>query len=57
MRVLKAITRLEITATRVVGSSGEEWHLAPLPPLLQQVLDLAGLPATLYTQLATVNSG
>ena len=57
MRVLKAITRLEITATRVVGSSGEEWHLTPLPPLLQQILDLAGLPATLYTQLATVNSG
>jgi transposase len=57
VRILKAITRLEITATRVVGSSGEDWHLAPLPPLLQQILDLAGLPATLYTQLVTVNSG
>jgi transposase len=57
VRILKAITRLEITATRVVGSSGEEWHLTPLPPLLQQILDLAGLPATLYTQLATADSG
>jgi transposase len=56
-RILKAITRLEITATRVAGASEEEWHLTPLPPLLQQILDLAGLPVTLYTQLATVNSG
>jgi len=57
VRILKAIARLEITATRVEGSSEEEWHLPPLPPLLQQILDLAGLPATLYTQLATMNSG
>jgi transposase len=57
VRILGAIARLEITATRTVADTGEEWYLAPLPPLLQQILDLAGLPTTLYTKLATVNSG
>jgi transposase len=57
VRILGAIARLEITATRMAGGAGEEWCLSPLPPLLQQILDLAGLPATLYTDLATVNSG
>src|SRR5262249_29230199 len=50
VRILRAITRLEITATRMGGDGGGEWHLPPLPRLLQQILELAGLPETLYTQ-------
>jgi transposase len=57
VRVLRAVARMEITATRVFGMDNEEWHLAPLPPLLLKILDLVGLPATLYTNLATWNSG
>lgn len=57
VRILKAIARMEITATQMPGDMGEEWHLSALPPLLGQILDLAGLPITLYSKLATVNSG
>ena len=57
MRILRAIARLEITARRMVGRGGGEWHLPPLPRLLEQILDLTGLPVTLYTKLVTVNSG
>ena len=57
VRILGAIARLEITATRMVGRGGGEWHLPPLPRLLEQILDLTGLPVTLYTNLVTVHSG
>jgi transposase len=57
VRLLRAVARMEITATRMNGTEEEGWHLTPLPPLLRQILELAGLPVTLYTKLATVNSG
>jgi transposase len=57
VRMLCAVGRMEITVTRVLEMEKEEWHLSPLPPLLLKILDLAGLPATLYTNLAALNSG
>lgn len=56
VRILRAVARMEITATCVVAAGVEQWHLTSLPPLLRQILELAGLSASLYTQLATVNS-
>jgi transposase len=56
-RLLRAIARMEIAAVRVVGCDTEAWQLSLLPPLLLKILELAGLPATLYTKLATVSSG
>ena len=56
VRMLRAVARMEITVTQVLGQE-EEWHLSPLPPLLLKILDLAGLPTTLYTNLGTLNSG
>ena len=56
VRILRAIGRMEIAAIQVCSSEGDQWELSPLPPLLRQILDLAGLSETLYTKLATVNS-
>jgi len=51
VRWLKAITRMEITATEV--DLGEEicWHLTPLPPLLTKIMKLLQLSPRLYTSL------
>jgi transposase len=57
VRILRAVARMEITATCVAGVGGEEWHLSSLPPLLGQILELVGLPLTLYTKRAITNSG
>jgi transposase len=57
VRILRAIARMEITVMCVVVNGAEEWHVSSLPPLLRQILALAGLPETLYTKLATLNSG
>jgi transposase len=57
VRMLRAVARMEITATCAVAEGVEQWHLSALPPLLGQILELAGLPASLYSQLATMNSG
>jgi transposase len=56
VRILRAIGRLEITAINVGGDKEAHWYLAPLPPLLRQILDLAGLPETLYLNIASTNS-
>jgi transposase len=50
-RCLKAISRLEITATRVGAGQQAQWHVTDLPPLLQRILKLLHLPLTLYTNL------
>src|SRR5438128_189731 len=55
-RTLRAVARMEITATCAVVDGFEQWHLSALPPLLRQILELVGLPASLYTQFATLNS-
>jgi transposase len=56
VRILRAVARMEITATCAEVGGMKHWHMTSLPPLLQKILDLAGLSASLYTQLATVNS-
>lgn len=57
VRLLRAIARMEITATQIVGMQESEWHLSTLPPLLLQILDLAGLSLSLYTKLGAEYSG
>lgn len=56
-RLLKAVARMEITATQVGDGESAVWHLSSLPPLLEQILALAGLPISLYTNLITSNTG
>jgi transposase len=55
-RVLSAIARAEITATRVDDGDDRRWHLTPLPQLVSRVLAYLGLAETVYTQIV-MNSG
>jgi transposase len=55
-RVLSAISRAEITLTRMVSGAEVRWHLKPLPLLVKQVLGYLGLSEALYTRLL-INSG
>jgi transposase len=50
-RCLKAISRMEITATGVAADQQLHWHLTDLPPLLKRMLELLHLSPTLYTRL------
>jgi transposase len=50
-RCLKAISRMEITATRVEIGEDIQWHVTDLPPLLKRIMKLLHLPPTLYTRL------
>jgi transposase len=50
-RCLKAISRMEITATRVASGEEVQWHLTDLPPLLKRIIKLLHLSPTLYTRL------
>ena len=50
-RCLKAIGRMEITATRLETTEGVQWHMTPLPQLLKRMLKLLNLSPTLYTRL------
>jgi transposase len=52
VRLLRAVTRMEITVSAVEAGKGRCWWLTPLPPLLEQVLALLGLRRELYTDLA-----
>jgi transposase len=54
-RVLAAISRAEITLTRVVSGGEVHWHLKTLPVLVKQVLGYLGLSEAVYTRLA-INS-
>lgn len=51
--MLRAIARMELTVTVLLGPATPIVQLTPLPPLLEQILRYAQLPATLYTDLAT----
>jgi transposase len=51
-RCLKAISRMEITATRVESGNEARWQLTELPPLLKRIMKLLHLSPTLYTRLA-----
>lgn len=55
-RVLEAISRSEITLTRVESGGAVRWHLKTLPTLVKQVLGYLGLTEALYTRLV-INSG
>jgi transposase len=50
-RCLKAISRMEITVTRVEAGPHVQWHLSMLPPLLVRILKLLQLSPNLYTCL------
>lgn len=50
-RCLKAINRMEITATRVEIGPDVQWHVTDLPPLLKRIIKLLHLSPTLYTRL------
>jgi transposase len=50
-RMLKAITRLEISWTRVEISGQIMWHVGTLPLLVCRILGLLNLPESLYTRL------
>lgn len=50
-RCLKAISRMEITATRVAAVEQVQWHVTDLPSLLKRMLKLLHLSPTLYTRL------
>jgi transposase len=50
-RCLKAISRMEITATRVAAGEQVQWHVTELPSLLKRMLKLLHLSPTLYTGL------
>jgi transposase len=51
-RLLKAITRMGITLTHVTAGEDSCWYISALPPLLLRILELIGLPPTIYTDLA-----
>ncbi len=51
VRWLKAITRMEITATQVELGKEVCWHLTDLPPLLTKIMKLLQLSPKLYTCL------
>jgi transposase len=55
-RMLKAIVKMGITLTLAIAGDHSRWYVSPLPPLLERILELVGLPATLYTRLA-LNTG
>jgi len=50
-RLLKAVSRAEITLTEVCSPEHTEWYLTPLPPWLSQVLGYLKLPSGLYERL------
>ena len=54
-RVLGAISRAEITLTRMVSGGEVHWHLKTLPVLVKQVLGYLGLSDAVYTRLV-INS-
>jgi len=53
-RCLKAISRMEITATRVESGQDVRWHVTALPSLLTRIMKLLHLSPTLYTRLTKI---
>jgi transposase len=50
-RMLKAVSGLEMTLSLIEMGEKQWWHLPALPNLLVRVLELLGLPTSLYTLL------
>jgi transposase len=55
-RVLAAISRAEITLTRMVSGGEVRWHLKTLPVLVKQVLGYLELSEAVYTRLVMNSS-
>ena len=53
VRLLKAITRLQIAVIGVKQEKRVRWQVTALPKLLKRILELLKLSPTLYTQLGT----
>jgi transposase len=51
-RMLKAVSGLEMTLSLIEMGEKQWWYLPALPHLLVRVLELLGLPTSLYTLLA-----
>lgn len=51
VRLLRALSRAEITLTEARSPTHSEWYLSPLPPWLSQVLAYLKLPSDLYESL------
>jgi transposase len=52
-RMLKAISRMEITATKIEAGKEVCWQLTEMPTLLTRILELLSLSPTVYTNLTT----
>jgi transposase len=57
VRLLRAVSRMGLTLTRIESAEGCDWHVTPLPGLLDQILGLLGLGRELYTGLAAQDTG
>lgn len=55
VRLLKAVAREEITLTKIDIAGTTQWHLTPLPELLNQLLGYLRLSPTLYTRLINIS--
>jgi transposase len=55
-RMLKAVVRMGVTLTHIIGNETSCWHMSTLPPLLLRILSLVGLSSALYTNIAA-NTG
>jgi len=51
-RMLKAVSRLEMTLSLIEMGEKQWWYMPALPHLLVRILDLLGLSTSLYTNLA-----
>jgi transposase len=55
-RMLKAVSGLEMTLSLIEMGERQWWYLPALPHLLARVLELLGLPTSLYTNLSNPSS-
>ena len=51
VRLLRALSRAEITLTKIQSPTHTEWYLSPLPPWLAQILAYLKLPPDSYKSL------
>jgi transposase len=57
VRLLRAVSRMGLTLTRIDMAEGSYWSVTALPPLLERILELLRLDTEIYTGLATEDSG
>ena len=50
--LLRALSKSELTFTHISTPSYQGWYLPSLPPLFLRILDILGLPSSLYQNLA-----